>query len=183
MKILEEIKVSRYTAQWVQRIYNRLLSLAEGRYFEFNNIRDILTLTYKLSYNDRLISRFDERILEISDTLTFDDWFKVLINKSMLKRRDRTVIRAACYHLLKLSESSLFPLDKIKDCLLACAMLNVYDKSFLERLVRDAFEQVHDLKDPFMVIKELLRLIDMFKSQRLVSVNCYIDGSTAFASL
>jgi hypothetical protein len=128
-----------------------LLTLAEGRYFEFDNIRDILLLTYKLSYNDRLINRLDERILEISDSLTFDDWFKILINKSMLKRRDRTIIRAACYHLLKLSESSLFPLDKLKDCLLACAMLNVYDKSFLERLVRDAFEQVNNIKDPFIV--------------------------------
>ena len=72
----------------------------------------------------------DRRILEIMDSLTFDDWFKILINKSMLKRRDRTIIRAACYHLLKLSESSLFPLDKLKDCLLACAMLNVHEKAF-----------------------------------------------------
>ena len=128
-----------------------MLTLAEGRYFEFDNIRDILALTYKLSYNDRLINRLDERILEISDSLTFDDWFKILINKSMLKRRDRTIIRAACYHLLKLSESSLFPLDKLKDCLLACAMLNVYDKLFLERLIRDAFEQVNNIKDPFIV--------------------------------
>ena len=143
--------MSRHTAQWIHRTYNRLLSLAEGRYFEFDNIRDILSLTYKLSYNDRLINRLDERVLEIADSLTFDDWFKVLINKSMLKRRDRTVIRAACYHLLKLSDSSVFPLDKIKDSLLACAMLNVYDKPFLERLTRDAYEQVQELKDPFTV--------------------------------
>ena len=143
--------MSRHTAQWIHRTYNRLLSLAEGRYFEFDNIKDILSLTYKLSYNDRLINRLDERVLEIADSLTFDDWFKVLINKSMLKRRDRTVIRAACYHLLKLSDSSVFPLDKIKDSLLACSMLNVYDKPFLERLTRDAYEQVQELKDPFMV--------------------------------
>ena len=75
----------------------------------------------------------------------------MLVNKSILKRRDRTVIRAACYHLLKLSEASLFPLEKIKDCLLACAMLNVYDKGFLERLVRDTNEQINNLKDPFLV--------------------------------
>ncbi len=93
----------------------------------------------------------DERILEISDSLTFDDWLKILINKSMLKRRDRTIIRAACYHLLKLSESFLFPLDKLKDSLLACAMLNVYDKPFLERLIRDAYEQVNYINDPFIV--------------------------------
>ena len=145
------MKSARHTAQWIHRVYNRLLTLAEGRYFEFDNIRDILSLTYKLSHNDRLISRLDERILEISDSLVFDDWFKILINKSMLKRRDRTIIRAACYHLLKLSESSLFPLEKLKDCLLACAMLNVHDKTFLERLIRDAFEQVSSLKDPFIV--------------------------------
>ncbi|CAF4706264.1 unnamed protein product [Rotaria sp. Silwood1] len=150
VRILEELKSSRHTTQWIHRIYNRLLALAEGRYFEFDNIRDILALTHKLSYNDRLINRLDERILEISDTLTFDDWFKILINKSMLKRRDRTIIRAACYHLLKLSESFLFPLDKLKDCLLACAMLNVYDKSFLERLIRDAFEQINNINDPFI---------------------------------
>jgi hypothetical protein len=69
----------------------------------------------------------------------------------MLKRRDRTIIRAACYHLLKSSESFLFPLDKLKDCLLACAMLNVHEKSFLERLIRDAYEQVNNIKDPFIV--------------------------------
>ncbi|CAF0842002.1 unnamed protein product [Rotaria sordida] len=150
VRILEELKSSRHTTQWIHRIYNRLLALAEGRYFEFDNIRDILALTYKLSYNDRLINRLDERILEISDTLTFDDWFKILINKSILKRRDRTIIRAACYHLLKLSESFLFPLDKIKDCLFACAMLNVYEKSFLERLIRDAYEQINNINDQFI---------------------------------
>ncbi|CAF3689928.1 unnamed protein product [Rotaria socialis] len=150
VRILEELKSSRHTAQWIHRIYNRLLALAEGRYFEFDNIRDIIALTHKLSYNDRLINRLDERILEISDTLVFDDWFKILVNKSMLKRRDRTVIRAACYHLLKLSESFLFPLEKLKDCLLACSMLNVYDKSFLERLIRDAFEQINNINDPFV---------------------------------
>lgn len=151
VRILEELKSSRHTAQWIHRIYNRLLSLAEGRYFEFDNIRDILALTHKISYNDRLIQRLDERILELTDNLTFDDWFKILINKSMLKRRDRTIIRAACYHLLKLSESFVFPLEKIKDCLLACAMLNVHDKNFLERLVRDAFEQVKQFDDPFIL--------------------------------
>ena len=145
------MKSSRHAAQWIHRIYNRLLALAEGRYFEFDNIRDILALTHKLSFNDRLIHRLDERILEITDTLTFDDWFKILINKSMLKRRDRTIIRAACYHLLKLSESFLFPLDKLKDCLLACAMLNVHEKTFLERLIRDAYEQVNSLNDPLIV--------------------------------
>ncbi|CAF2673913.1 unnamed protein product [Rotaria sp. Silwood2] len=150
VRILEELKSSRHTTQWIHRVYNRLLALAEGRYFEFDNIRDILALTHKLSYNDRLINRLDERILEISDTLTFDDWFKILVNKSMLKRRDRTIIRAACYHLLKLSESFLFPLDKLKDCLLACAMLNVYEKSFLERLIRDAYEQINNINDPFI---------------------------------
>ncbi|CAF1091432.1 unnamed protein product [Adineta ricciae] len=151
VRILDELKASRHTAQWIHRVYNRLLALAEGRYFEFDNIRDILALTHKLSYNDRLINRLDERILEITDTLTFDDWFKILINKSMLKRRDRTIIRAACYHLLKLSDSFLFPIEKIKDCLLACAMLNVYDKPFLERLTRDAYEQVHLINDTFML--------------------------------
>ncbi|CAF3829191.1 unnamed protein product [Adineta steineri] len=151
VRILEELKSSRHTAQWIHRIYNRLLALAEGRYFEFDNIRDILALTHKLSYNDRLINRLDERILEISDSLTFDDWFKILINKSMLKRRDRTIIRAACYHLLKLSDSFLFPIDKLKDSLLACAMLNVYDKPFLERLTRDAYEQINHINDPFIL--------------------------------
>jgi hypothetical protein len=97
------------------------------------------------------MNRLDERILEISDSLTFDDWFKILINKSMLKRRDRTIIRAACYHLIKLSESFLFPIDKLKDCLLACAMLNVHDKPFLERLIRDTYEQVNAINDPFIV--------------------------------
>jgi hypothetical protein len=46
---------------------------------------DPLALTHKLSFNDRLINRLDERILERTDSLTFDDWFKILINKSMLK--------------------------------------------------------------------------------------------------
>ncbi|UJR30035.1 hypothetical protein I4U23_017580 [Adineta vaga] len=151
VRILDDLKSTRHTAQWIHRVYNRLLALAEGRYFEFDNIRDILALTHKLSFNDRLINRLDERILELSDNLTFDDWFKILINKSMLKRRDRTIIRAACYHLLKLSESFLFPLDKLKDSLLACAMLNVYDKPFLERLVRDAYEQVNHINDPFIL--------------------------------
>jgi hypothetical protein len=64
---------------------NRRLALVEGRYFELDNIRDILALTHKLSFNDRLINRLDERILERTDSLTFDDWFKILINKSMLK--------------------------------------------------------------------------------------------------
>ena len=134
------------------------MALADGRYFEFDNIRDILTLTHQLPYNDRLINHFDERILDISDSLTFDDWFRILINKSMLKRRDRTIIRAACYHLLKLSESSLFPLDKLKDCLSSCAMLNVYDKLFLERLVRDLYEQVKNIDDPLTVSKHILLL-------------------------
>jgi hypothetical protein len=126
-----------------------------------------LALTYKLSYNDRLINRLDERILEITDSLTFDDWFKILINKSMLKRRDRTIIRAACYHLLKLSESFAFPLDKLKDCLLACAMLNVHEKSFLERLTRDAYEQVNNIKDPFIVsIFILVRVSSVVIEQR-----------------
>jgi hypothetical protein len=176
------LKPSRHTAQWIHRTYNRLLALAEGRYFEFDNVRDILAMTYKLSYNDRLINRLDERILEISDTLTFDDWFKVLVNKSMLKRRDRTVIRAACYHLLKLSDSSLFPLDKLKDCLLACAMLNVHEKNFLERLIRDAYEQVNELKDPFVVRVVFHRPI---REERLclASIDHHFDGNTSFASL
>jgi hypothetical protein len=46
------------------------LALAEDRCFEFDNIRDILALTHKLSYNDRLINRLDEKSLEISDSLT-----------------------------------------------------------------------------------------------------------------
>ncbi len=85
VRILEELKSSRHKTQWIHRIYNRRLTLAEGRYFELDNIRDILALTHKLSFNDRLINRLDERILERTDSLTFDDWFKILINKSMLK--------------------------------------------------------------------------------------------------
>ncbi|CAF4756163.1 unnamed protein product, partial [Rotaria sp. Silwood2] len=42
-------------------------------YLEFNNIRDILALTYKLLYNDCLINRLDERILETSNNEIFDD--------------------------------------------------------------------------------------------------------------
>ncbi|CAF1341928.1 unnamed protein product, partial [Didymodactylos carnosus] len=148
VRILDLLKLHRHTAQWLHHIYNRLLTLAEGRYFEFDNIRDILAITYKLSYNDRLINRLDERILEIAETLTYDDWYKILINKSMLKRRDRTILRAACYHLLK---SPILPLDKIRDSLFACSMLSIHDKIFLEKLIQDAYQQANDINDPFML--------------------------------
>ena len=149
--MLEELKPSLHRARWIDHIYQRLLTLAENRYFEFDNVRDILLLSYTLSSNDRLIDRFDERLLEISDHLTLDDWFTILMNKSKFKRRDRTMIRAACYHLMKLTEGSLFPLDKIKDCLSACARLNLHDRAFLERLIRCVYEQVHRIKDPLIV--------------------------------
>jgi hypothetical protein len=80
----------------------------------------------------------------------------------MFKRRDRTIIRAACYHLIKLSESFLFPLNKLNDCLLACALLNVYDKSFLERLIRDTYEQINDIKDSFIISIFFYRMTPWF---------------------
>jgi len=116
----------------------------------------------------------------------------------MLKRRDRTIIRAACYHLLKLAESFVFPIEKIKDCLLACAMLNIREKNFLERLSRDAFEQIKQINDPFIVSFFLLlkpnerfkrtskTLLEVPNDKRLcfsASIDYNIDGNTSFTSL
>ncbi len=53
----------------------------------------------------------------------------------MFKRRDRTIIRA---------------------------LLNVYDKSFLERLIRDTYEQINDIKDSFIISIFFYRMTPWF---------------------
>jgi len=148
VRLLEELTTIRCRTQWIHSIQQHLSSQAQIRSSEFENIRDILSICSKLSDDDRLIDRFDERLLDISDHLSFDDWFSILHHKSTSKRRDRTMIRAAFHHLTKLSDGTLISLEKIKDCLAASSKLNIPDRNFLERLINDAFVQIHQLENP-----------------------------------
>ena len=86
-------------------IYQRLLTLAQSRYFEFDSINDILLLCSELSSGDHLIHLLDERILKISDRLSLNNQLNILNNETYLKRRDRTVIGTACHPLLKRFDS------------------------------------------------------------------------------
>ena len=145
--MIEELRNKCEKHQWIKQIYQCLLSLAEKRYFEFENIHDILIVSHRSSTNGRLSNLLDERILNITDQLSVDDWLKILNNKSTLKRGDRMIIRAASYNLLKLTESVLLPLEKIKDCLFVCTKSNMHDKTLLERLTRNAYQQIHQIND------------------------------------
>lgn len=95
----------------------------------------------QIFYNDKYVMKvLDEKILQIGDTLTTENWVTLLNTHSILKHRNLKVIESCAYNL----NGKKLQTDDIYKCLLSCGILGYhFDKQFL-KFIMHRFNEIID---------------------------------------
>lgn len=132
------------------RINNSLMSLIRDKVDELETFESILK-TIKLFQSDKyLLKSLDHKIMQISDTLTTDNWIDLFNTHSIIKYRSKTIIETCVYNL----NGKKINIDAIQKCFLSCGILNYRDDQFMKSLLYRFKEILEEFKSEPKWIEE-----------------------------
>jgi len=136
-------------------VFESALNLIQQRWVEIKSSRDVVTLLYVVANDStQFLERLEDLALDLCDAMTVKELYRTMYCLARRHRRNAPLVRALAYYLDR-QQLDLSPVH-LSNLAFAMAVLNVHDRSVMEKLVTAVCEVVEDRNQSPDVVRHML---------------------------